>query len=316
MNDERTTVLFHADDFGITEEQARSILELSSACGGKGALGSVSIFTNSPALHSAAAMAKPFVDAGKLKLGLHLNLVEGYPVMPANEIPLLVNDRGAFRHNFMGLLALSLGTHRRAFAQQVEKECTAQLELFLQAFPEKRAALRMDSHQHTHAIPAVTAALVHAAEGLGCTIEHLRAPVEPLQPHKAAAILRSEVEPGKPDPRITPDNRAKVVLLNKLWNSRKGGAGFGLPHALFCGVALSAHMDEVDEELVRTFAQSAAKIDAPVEMLFHPISVPVSRCLDPENTPFAQACASAARDREAKTLVNLEGCAFRGAKGA
>ncbi len=307
MSTENTTVLFHADDYGITEEQAKDILKLSSACGGTGALASVSIFANSPAFDAAAALAKPFVSAGKLKIGLHLNLVEGFPVSPAGEVPLLVNDRGAFRHNFMGLLLESKGVHRRAFAQQVEKECTAQLERFLQAFPEKRTALRMDSHQHTHAIPAVTNALVRASENLGCTIEHLRAPVEPLAPHKAAAILRSELEPGKPDPRITPDNRAKVVLLSKLWNGKNGGAHLGLPYSLFCGVALSAHMDEMDEELVRAFAQSAAKLGIGTEVLFHPISVPVSQCLDPENTPFAQACASAARDREAKTLVALEG---------
>lgn len=305
MANERTTVLFHADDFGITEEQAHDILALSSACGGKGALGSVSIFANSPAFDAAAALARPFVQTGKLKIGLHLNLVEGYPVAPASDVPLLVNDRGAFRHNFMGLLLESKGVHRRAFAQQVEKECSAQLERFLQAFPAKKTALRADSHQHTHAIPAITNALVRAAEKLGCTFEHLRAPVEPLAPHKAAAILRSELEPGKPDPRITPDNRAKVVLLNKLWNGRKGGAGLGVPFSLFCGVALSAHMDEMDEELVRAFAQSAAKLGIGAEVLFHPISVPVSQCLDPENTPFAQACASAARDREAKTLVAL-----------
>ncbi len=305
MGNQEANVLFHADDFGITEEQAQDILALSSACGGKGALESVSIFTNSPAFEGAAALAKPFVEAGKLKMGLHLNLVEGYPVAPASEVPLLVNERGAFRHNFMGLLLESKGLHRRAFAQQIERECTAQLERFLQAFPAKRAGLRMDSHQHTHAIPVITNALVCAAGKLGCTIEHLRAPVEPLQPHKAAAILRSELEPGKPDPRITPDNRAKVVLLEKLWNSKNGGAGLGLPYSLFCGVALSAHMDEADEELVRAFAQSAAKRGHGAEILLHPISVPVSQCLDPENTPFAQACASAARDREAKTLVEL-----------
>ena len=305
MANERTTVLFHADDFGITEEQAHDILALSSACGGKGALGSVSIFANSPAFDAAAALVQPFVQAGKLKIGLHLNLVEGYPVTPTSEVPLLVNDRGAFRHNFMGLLLESKGVHRRAFARQVERECSAQLERFLQAFPAKKTALRADSHQHTHAIPAITNALVHAAEKMGCTFEHLRAPVEPLAPHKAAAILRSELEPGKPDPRITPDNRAKVMLLNKLWNSKNGGAGLGIPSSLFCGVALSAHMDEMDEELVRAFAQSAAKLGIGAEVLFHPISVPVSQCLDPENTPFAQACASAARDREAKTLAAL-----------
>ena len=64
-------VAFHADDYGITEQQARDILALSSACGGDGALSSVSIFVNSPAFEIAADLARPHVESGALRLALH-----------------------------------------------------------------------------------------------------------------------------------------------------------------------------------------------------------------------------------------------------
>ncbi len=306
MANETTNTLFHADDYGITAEQAQDILQLSTACGGKGALNSVSIFANSPAFTASVNLARPHVESGAINIGLHLNLVEGFPVCAAEEVPLLVNSRGAFAHNFMGLLALASGPKRAQFNQQVYAECKAQLERFIKGFPEKRTALRADSHQHTHAIPAITNALVKAAHDLGCNWEYLRAPVEPLEPHKTARIVRNQQNPVSTTPRITPENRAKVILLKALWNSKDGGANIGLPHNLFCGVALSAHMDEVDSALVESFERYAATKGMGTEFLFHPISVPLRQCLDPENEPFSHPCANAARDREAKTLVKLE----------
>ena len=46
------SVTFHADDYGITEQQAADILKLSQVCGGQGALSSVSISTWSRAVHA------------------------------------------------------------------------------------------------------------------------------------------------------------------------------------------------------------------------------------------------------------------------
>ena len=100
-------LIIHADDFGITVEQSKAILELSDACGGHGALSSMSMFANSPAFNECAELVRPFVDAGKIKLGLHLNIVEGHPVSNPDDVPLLVNERGTFSHSFMGYLMAS-----------------------------------------------------------------------------------------------------------------------------------------------------------------------------------------------------------------
>ena len=49
----------------------------------------------------------------------------------------------------------------------------------------------------------------------------------------------------------------------------------------------------------------AAEQGRDLEVLFHPISVPIEQCLDPENLPFAQACASPNRDAEAELIASL-----------
>ncbi len=287
-------LVFHADDYGITTWQAKKILELSSSCGGQGVLSSVSIFANSPAFDEAAAAAAPFVSAGALSMALHVNLVEGSPCAQASEVPLLVGDRGTFSNDFVGLLKLSAGPSKRELRRQVQVEVQAQLSRFLGAFPQLKSALRIDSHQHTHAVPAVLDGILDACAAEGCTLEHLRCPAEPLGPHRAC---KSKVEAV---------NRVKVLLIDVLWRKNRSKVPAGCKSPLFCGVALSGHMDQVTWPLVDAFCAEAARRHATgVEVLFHPVSVPVAECLDPQNTAFAEACAGPGRDAEAACVRNL-----------
>lgn len=287
---------FHADDYGITVDQSRAILGLSKAAGGCGALNSISIFANSPSLAEAASLAASFVEEGSLHVSVHLNLVEGHPCSDPASVPLLVGPRGTFCHDFVGLLRLSLGRQRLELRAQVARELAAQIERFLIAFPDARPALRADTHQHTHAIPIVFDALMAALDASTCTLGYLRTPVEPLGPHLSS-----------PDSvrRIRPVNLAKDALLWLLWRPNRKRMPQGCATALFCGVVLSGRMEQVDMNLVRSFGKLACKRGEDLEILFHPISVPRSNCLDPQNEAFATACASPSRDAEARALERL-----------
>ncbi len=287
-------VTIHADDYGITEEQARKILALSNACEGSGSLTSVSIFANSPAFAAASELARPYVLSDKLKMALHLNLVEGAPCADAADIPLLVNERGTFCNDFVGLLKLSTGTHRAELSRQLEAEISAQIKRFLSEFPQLENAFRLDSHQHTHAVPAVFRAALRACEASGAALAHLRCPVEPLAPHKRAGSKLDAV------------NLVKDALIATLWKRNRALMPAGCATSLFCGVLLSGRMDVVNKELIDAFAVDAARRHASgIEVLFHPVSVPIEQCLDPQNEPFARACASTGRDREATCVAGL-----------
>ena len=313
-------MIVHADDFGITVSQARAVLDLSSACDGQGALNSVSIFANSPAFEESAALARRYAletagggnreSAAKLSVALHLNLVEGPSCADPASIPLLVDEKGMFRNDFARLLLLEASPEHDALNAQIKRECTAQLERFFDQFPGARSHLRIDSHQHVHAIPAIFETMLEAIEEQGAALTRLRQPSEPLGPHLRCGTLRYS---GLA-------NRAKAALLTKLCRHNRGRVPTGCATPVFCGVILSGKMSRADAKLARAFEEEAACLaaaradrsnyqlmpgDEQVETLFHPVSVPVEQCLDPSNTPFATACASPERDAEAEAIRRL-----------
>lgn len=291
------TIRFHADDFGITAAQARAILDLSSACGGTGALTSVSIFANSPAFEQAAALALPHVNAGNLQVAVHINLVEGRPVSNPRDVPLLVGERQTFANNFLGLMKLMHGSARAEAARQIKTECAAQIERFLGAFPAERGKLNLDSHQHTHMIPLVFDALMAAARDCGCTVGRLRVPVEDLAAHRGIAGAG----------RAFSVNNAKNVLLGHYAKRDLAHIPPACKVDAFSGVLLSGHMQDASDELLDALEQAATQQGRALEVLFHPVSMEPKDCLDPENEPFTRACCSSARDAEAARLRELAG---------
>lgn len=290
--------IIHADDFGITLDQSKDILACSEACGGVGALNSTSALVTSPAFAECAAFAKPFVDAKRIRMGLHLNLVEGRALAPAEEIPLLVGEDGMFRLGFAQMLVLSM-RQREELTQQVRAEAHAQISAFLSAFPQMRGQLRVDSHQHFHLIPAVFEGLLAAVEDEGCTLEYLRIPAESLAPYMNVSAVRKQV------PLV---NVVKNVLLNALWKQCAARYPEELPKpAAFYGLALSGRMQHaVNEEFLQCIVADAEAVDRDVELLFHPGGVPsVEECPNPNLKGFCGFYLSENRQAEAKAVHRL-----------
>ncbi len=291
-------LIIHADDYGITVEQARAILDLSDACGGHGALSSVSIFTNSPAFEESAALIRPYVESGAITAGVHLNVVEGRPLSQTRDVPLLVNERGTFSHSFTGyLLASSLRTFDRdGMREQLAREFHAQIERFLEAFPSERGHLRIDTHQHTHMVPLVHDALTAACRRADCQVSTARIPVEALGPHFSSF---------KRIAAIRPINLVKNALLGFLAPHCREDLEEGCTIPEFSGIVLSGCMQKTTPDLLADLEAHASAHGRDLEVLFHPVSVPLEQCLDPENVPFASACASPGRDAEAALIRSM-----------
>ena len=81
-----------ADDYGICEQSDRRI----EACLGSSVLNKISVMPNGYLTDLPQCVAN-----GQTKLSLHLNLVEGYPLSPREEIPLLLTENGNFRYSFV-----------------------------------------------------------------------------------------------------------------------------------------------------------------------------------------------------------------------
>ena len=147
-------LIVNADDFGLPAGVDRGIARAVAA----GAVTSVSVLANlaDPAAVAALARAHP-----ALSFAAHLNLTTGRPLRPASEVPSLVGASG----EFLPLATLT----RRALAGRVRREDAAR-ELAAQVARLVEHGLRvdhLDSHEHVHLLPGVTAAVIDVARRTG-----------------------------------------------------------------------------------------------------------------------------------------------------
>lgn len=136
--------IFNADDFGMSHGVNQAI----SRAYHEGVLNSTSIMINLDFVDEALDMKKSMPE---LNVGLHLNLTNQYPISNAKDIPLLVDEKGKFKHGFVNLFLLSF-FKPGALRKQIEIETRAQLE---KAIKSGIKLSHIDSHRHIHHIPLI-----------------------------------------------------------------------------------------------------------------------------------------------------------------
>ena len=136
-------LIVNADDFGRRPLINQAVAE---AVDKKGLL-SASLMAGEPYFAEAVEIAQKRPQLG---VGVHLTLVDGQPVLPAEEIPTLavhhgcfLPDHGAFvKHYVQGKIARA----------DIEKELAAQLDKVMQT---GIVPTHVDSHQHMHMLPGI-----------------------------------------------------------------------------------------------------------------------------------------------------------------
>lgn len=281
-----------------------------------GLLNSLSMFANSPHFDECADLLEnklkqasttnttgntSSTNSKYLHIGLHINLVEGHCVADPHDVPLLVDKNGMFCLGFIGLLKNSNSKNRAELQRQIEVEIDAQLAKITSRFEQMRNALRIDSHQHTHAIPVVFDALLASIDRSGCNLEYMRIPVERLAPFASPSIFK----------RIRPVNLAKRALLGHLWKQNikaHPDVPYVDPTAAFCGVLFSGEMSasNVEASFSRLVADANTR-NIDLELLFHPgIVDSPDECLNPTLQGFVDFSTSANRELEAQALKSFE----------
>ena len=166
-----------ADDFGASVE----VNEAVEVAHREGILTAASLMVTGSAADDAAARAR---RNPRLRVGLHLVLVEGRPVLPSGSVSLLVDASGSFRR---GMAAMGASFAARSEARrQLAAEIGAQFEAF------RATGLALDhcnAHKHFHLHPLIGSLIASIGRSYG-----LRAARVPLEP---AALLR-KIEPGTP----------------------------------------------------------------------------------------------------------------------
>jgi len=182
-----------ADDFGAAPEVNEAVEEAHH----RGILTSASLIVGGIAAADALIRAKRMPS---LRVGLHLTLLEGRPVLPKTRVPDLIADEGQFRTDMKGFSATIFA--RPSVRRQVAEEITAQFEAF------RATGLPLDhvnAHKHFHLHPAITSLILRIGSAYG--MRAVRVPYEPRD------VLR-RVVPGE-SLDLALDTRPWALLLRE-----------------------------------------------------------------------------------------------------
>jgi chitin disaccharide deacetylase len=173
-------LIVNADDFGLTQGVNRAIVEAHE----RGIVTSTTLMANSKAFDDAVRLAS---QAARLSVGCHVMLVDGSPILNAQQIPTLVPPGALpdaqFRSGF-GALA-SCAIRGRLSPEEIEAEATAQINKIQAA---GIAVSHLDTHKHTHILFSVLKPLLRAARASG--VRAIRNPFVPLRPLAFAHLAR------------------------------------------------------------------------------------------------------------------------------
>ncbi|MET1028846.1 MAG: hopanoid biosynthesis-associated protein HpnK [Dongiaceae bacterium] len=206
-----------ADDFGVAP-QVNDAVENAHR---NGILTAASLMVTGAAAADAIARAHRLPS---LRVGLHLVLVEGRPVLPPQVIPDLVGPDGLFRVN------MALAGANMFFRPKVRRQLAAEIGAQFEAFRASGLPLdHVNAHKHFHLHPTISELIVEIGGRYGM---------------RAARIPS---EPGPILSRIEPAAKVPPAWLLAPWTALLRGkyarAGLLVPKQVF-GLAWSGAMTE------------------------------------------------------------------------
>ena len=171
-------LIVNADDFGFTLGVNRAIVEAHT----RGIVTSATLMANGRAFEDAVRLAK---TVPRLSVGCHVVLIDGEPVLDAEQLPSLTEAHSSgprFRDGIKSFAARALAG--RLNAVEIEAEATAQIRKLQSAGV---SVSHVDTHKHTHLFPAVLRPLLSAARA--CGVHAIRNPFGPRRPLKSSTLL-------------------------------------------------------------------------------------------------------------------------------
>jgi len=204
-----------ADDFGAS----RAVNDGVERAHRDGILSAASLMVSGEAAADAVARARVLPS---LRVGLHLVLVEGRPVLPVQVVPDLVDARGFFRTDMARAGAAMF------FLPHVRRQLAAEIEAQFAAFAATGLVLdHVNAHKHFHLHPTIAALIVKI--GAAHRVRGARVPLEPQ------AVL-GRIEPHRPSGVV-----ALTTPFARALRGRFRRAGIAAPNSVF-GLAWSGAM--------------------------------------------------------------------------
>ena len=170
-----------ADDFGA----AVAVNDAVERAHRDGILSAASLMVAGPAAADAVARARAMPS---LRVGLHLVLVEGKPVLPPEQVPDLVDSTGHFRTDMARAGAAIF------FLPGVRAQLKAEIQAQFAAFAATGLPLdHVNAHKHFHLHPTIARLMVEGAKAHGA--RGARVPLEPqdvlgrIESHRASGVV-------------------------------------------------------------------------------------------------------------------------------
>lgn len=204
-----------ADDFGA-DVAVNEAVEIAHR---QGILTAASLMVGAPGAPDAVARARA---TPSLRVGLHLVLVDGRPVLPPSKVSLLVDGEGRFRPN------MALAGATMFFSPRARRQLAAEIAAQFEAFAATGLVLdHVNAHKHFHLHPTIAGLILRIGARHG--MKAARIPVEPQR-----VIARLE-------PRGPPPAQPVVNLVAAMAKRRFARAGVAAPDQVF-GLAWSGAM--------------------------------------------------------------------------
>lgn len=206
-----------ADDFGLSPEVNGAVERAHR----DGILTSASLMVAAPAAAEAVEVARRLP---RLRVGLHLALVEARPALPPSDVPDLVGPDGWFRRDTARFGA------ELFFSPRMRRQLAREVEAQFAAFAATGLPLdHVDAHQHFHLHPTVASLVIRVGRAHG--MRAVRVPAEP------AGIVRA----------VDPSSRRALPAVTAPWTRLLGArlrrAGCAVPDQVF-GLAWTGAVTE------------------------------------------------------------------------
>jgi len=158
-------LIVNADEFGLTKAVSKGILEAFY----NGIVTNTTMMVNMPSSEHAFQLIKKNAD---LKVGVHLNITDGRPVLFPNKIKTLVDKKGFFLD--LRTLLIRIISKKINYGE-VENEFRAQVK---KALDQGIKITHLDGHRHIHMYPPILKRAIRVAQEVG--VNKMRYSYEPF----------------------------------------------------------------------------------------------------------------------------------------
>jgi len=139
-------LIITAEDYGLTEGVSRGIREVCK----HGSVTSISVLMNLAREEDLVALK----ELNTISLGIHLNITQGKPVLPAERVKSLVDENGFFLPRWEKII-------RGLQVNELEEEWRAQIQKFLAL---SLPLTHLSSHHHVHIQEPALKVAIHLAK--------------------------------------------------------------------------------------------------------------------------------------------------------